>query len=399
MSSGPEPAEPSGRLVAIFAFACALSVANIYYAQPLVGFIAPELHLSPRLSGFIMTLTQLGYGTGLLFLVPLADLFENRRLIVLAISGVVVGLAGIALAPGAATFMAASFVVGVCAVATQILVPLISHLTPERARGRVVGNVMGGLLAGIMLARPIASVVSGHLGWRTVFAGSAVAMALAAVVLARVLPQRQPTGARTYRQTLRSMAGLVATTPALRRRALYQGLMFGMFTLFWTATPLLLVKQFGISHDGLAWFTLAGAAGALSAPLAGRLADRGWSRPATGLAMATAAVAFGLGLVAAEVDSLPLLVVAAVLLDGAVQITQVVSLRAIYLLAPENRSRLNGLYMAFTFVCGATSSALATAIYAYGWPALAWTGVGIAVCALLAFATEPAASATVRAHA
>ena len=167
----------------LFGAACGLSVANIYYAQPLLGPIAETLDLHAGLAGLIMTLTQLGYGLGLLLLVPLADVVENRRLIACALVGAVVGLAGITLSDSAATFLAASFVVGAGAVAAQVLVPFASHLAPEATRGKVVGNIMAGLLAGIMLARPFSSIVAAALGWRAVFAISAVLMALLIVVL------------------------------------------------------------------------------------------------------------------------------------------------------------------------------------------------------------------------
>jgi MFS family permease len=169
----------AGGLVATFAFACGLAVASIYYAQPLIGFIAPELRLAPALAGLLMTLTQAGYGAGLLLLVPLSDVFENRRLALALLSGLALALLAVSRAPSAPVFLAATFLVGALAAAAQILVPFVSHLAPEERRGRVVGQVMAGLLAGIMLARPVASFTAGRLGWRAVFAGAALAAALA----------------------------------------------------------------------------------------------------------------------------------------------------------------------------------------------------------------------------
>jgi predicted MFS family arabinose efflux permease len=375
--------------VAVFAAACGLVVANLYYSQPLVGLIAPALGLHAGLAGLIVSLTQLGYGAGLLFLVPLSDIIENRRLVIWALGAVVLGLLGIALSGSAATFMVSSFVVGVSAVATQILVPFASHLAPEASRGKVVGNVMSGLLAGIMLARPFSSFVAATFGWRAVFYVSAGMMLALMVVLMRALPQRRPSSSLTYPQIMRSLPGLVARTPLLRRRAFYQGMMFACFNVFWTASPLLLANEFGLDHRSIALFTLAGAAGALSAPIAGRLADRGLTRPATGWALMAALLAFAIAVEAGHARSLALLVVAALMLDAAVQVSQVLSLRSLYMLAPDLRGRLNGLFMAFAFLCGATASGLAVAVYAFsGWRSLAGLGALFAVAALALYVGE-----------
>ena len=388
-TSAVAPAGLSTGLTILFAIACGLCVANIYFAQPLIGPIAVTLQLHAGLAGLIMTLTQLGYGAGLLMLVPLADVVENRRLITLLMVGAVIGLVGIALSNSAATFLAASFLVGTCAVTAQVLVPLASHLVPEATRGKVVGNIMAGLLAGIMLARPFSSLIAAAFGWRAVFAISAILMATLAVVLWRALPQRRPHASTGYARTMASLPGIVWRTPLLRRRAFYQGMMFAGFQAFWTAVPLALTHEFGLGQGGIALFALAGAAGALAAPWAGRLADRGLTRPATGVAIVVALTSFGLGAVAVHFRSLAGLVAAGILLDGAVQLCNVLSLRSLYILAPELRGRLNGLFLTFIFMCAAVASGLAAAIYAFhGWDSLCLLGGAFAVLALLFFATE-----------
>ncbi|HEY4066071.1 MAG TPA: MFS transporter [Burkholderiaceae bacterium] len=393
-ASAAAPAGLSPRLTWLFAVACGLCVANIYFAQPLIAPIAADLALPPGLAGLVMTLTQLGYGSGLLLLVPLADVIENRRLILLAMGGAVIGLVLAAASVSAITFLAASFLVGMCAVAAQVLVPLASHLAPEATRGKVVGNVMAGLLAGIMLARPFSSLVAAAFGWRAVFAVSAVLMGALIAVIARALPQRRPQesagpAAVGYAATLRSLPGIVRRTPLLRRRALYQALMFATFQAFWTAAPLVLAHEFGFGQGGIALFALAGAAGALAAPWAGRLADRGMTRRATGIAMATVLLSFGIGALAVHLHSLAGLVVAALLVDGAVQVTQVLSIRSLYMLAPELRGRLNALFMTCVFLSAAIASGTSAAIYAFrGWDGLCLLGAGLALIALGVYATE-----------
>lgn len=384
--------EPQGLttgLTFVFAVACGLCVANIYYAQPLLGPISASLGLHAGLAGLIMTVIQLGFGSGLLLLVPLADVIENRRLVSCMLSVAVLGLIGIALSNSAVTFLAASFVVGLCAVAAQVLVPFASHLAPEATRGKVVGNIMAGLLAGIMLARPFSSLVAAGYGWRAVFWISAVVMAVLIAVLWRALPERHPHGSVGYRRTMASLPGIVRRTPLLRRRAFYQGMMFAAFQTFWTAVPLALVHEFGLGQGGIAAFALAGAAGALAAPWSGRLADRGLTRPATGWAIALGLLSFMIGAVSVHYHSLAGLVASGVLLDGAVQLCQILSIRSIFMLAPELRGRLNGLFMTFVFLCAAVASGLAAAVYAFhGWTALCLLGGGFIVAALVFYATE-----------
>jgi predicted MFS family arabinose efflux permease len=209
------------------------------------------------------------------------------------------------------------------------------------------------------------------------------------MLLRRVLPPRQPNSMLSYPQILSSLSGLVKNTPVLRRRAFYQGMMFASFNLFWTGSPLLLTHEFGLDQRGIALFALAGAAGALSAPVAGRLADSGHTRPATGWALFAAVLAFGLAIEARLLHSLGLLILAAVILDAAVQVCQVLSLRTIYMLAPELRGRLNGLFMAFAFLCGAAGSGLAAAVYtARGWTTLCVLGAVCASAALVQFGTR-----------
>jgi predicted MFS family arabinose efflux permease len=274
-------------------------------------------------------------------------------------------------------------------VAAQVLVPFASHLVPDATRGKVVGNIMAGLLAGIMLARPFSSLVAAAFGWRAVFATSAVLMAVLAVVLSRALPRRQPHGSIGYARTLASLPGLVWRTPMLRRRAFYQGMLFAGFQAFWTAVPLALDHEFGIGQGGIALFALAGAAGALVAPWAGRLADRGLTKPATGASIAVALFSFAVGAAAVRFHSLAGLVAAAVLLDGAVQTCNVLSMRSLYMLPPELRGRLNGLFFTSIFLCAAVASGLAAALYAFhGWGALSLLGGGFAVLALLFYGTE-----------
>ena len=379
-------------LTFLLALACGLIAANIYYAQPLIGPISAALGLSLHAAGLIVTMTQIGYGAGLLLIVPLGDLTENRRLICAGIGVGALALLGAACSTHALPFLTAALFIGLGSVAVQIILPYAAHLAPEAARGRVIGNVATGLMLGIMLARPIASLLTAISSWQTVFLLSAVAMTGLAIVLSRALPRRAPVARLHYGDLLASMLRLVLTTRVLRRRALYQAFLFAAFSLFWTVTPLLLASpEFGLSQRGIALFALAGVAGAVAAPVAGRVADRGWSRAATAFAMLATAMAFLITHLAHPGSSLALvlLVVAGVLLDFGVQGNFVLGSRAIFALGPEFRSRLNGLYMATFFTAGAAGSALGGWAFAHGgWPLASWIGFALPVMALLYLATE-----------
>lgn len=383
---------PSGGIVLLLAFACGAIVANLYYAQPLVGPIAAELGLSPGSAGVIVTVAQVGYGLGLLLLVPLADLLENRRLIVVTVAASALALVAAALAGGAAVFLCAALAIGIGSVAAQMLVPIAAHLSPEAVRGRVVGNVMSGLLLGIMLARPFASFVAQVASWHWVFAISAALMAGLAVLLAVGLPERRPGARLSYASLLASMAYLVAGTPALRRRGFYQACLFGAFSLFWTAAPLHLASAaYGLSQGGIALFALAGVAGAVAAPIAGRVADTGRIRVLSGVAMVVSAAAFGLALIRDDGSALAigLMTMAAIVLDFGVSANLVAGQRVIFGLGPELRGRLNGLYIAMFFVGGAVGSALGAWVYAgAGWRATALVGLALPLAALAALAME-----------
>ena len=286
------PNTPPPLLFAILAVAVGALVANLYYAQPLIALIAPEIGIRLDLAGALVSVTQIGYAIGLFFLVSLADLVENKRLVLIALGGTVLALAGVALSGAAVPFLIASFAIGIFSTGAQVLVPFAAQLVPLARRGRVVGNVMAGLLTGILLARPLSLFISASFGWRSVFWSSAVLMLGIAALLWRMMPTYQPKSGLSYGKILKSMVGLVRDTPVLRRRATYQALMFAAFNMFWTTAPLMLAQKFGLGQQGIALFALAGVGGALAAPLAGRLADRGLIRVATGSAMAVMTLAF-----------------------------------------------------------------------------------------------------------
>jgi len=379
-------------LVLLFAFCCGVIVANIYYAQPIIELIAPDIGLSAGGASLIVSLTQVGYALGLFFLVPLADLLENRRLMLATLAVTVASLIGAGLSTGPGILLVTSLLIGFGSMSVQMLIPLAAHLAPEETRGRVVGAIMGGLLLGILLARPVSSVIADHFDWRAVFFGAAAVMLLIALIVATTLPSRRPGHRATYAQLLLSLGQLFRREPVLRQRALYQALMFAGFSLFWTAAPLALSREYGLSQSQIALFALVGAVGAVAAPIAGRLADAGHTRSMSALAMVLGIFSFLPGVLPLPFGVVGL-AITGIVLDFAVQMNMVLGQRAVYSLDPASRGRLNALYMTSIFVGGATGSSVASLIYEHaGWPGIAALGSSLSLIALIAFARVQAAT-------
>ena len=392
MSQSHAQNDISSGMVWLLASATGLIVANLYYAQTLIGPISRATGLNPGAAGLIVTLTQIGYCLGLLFIVPLGDLLENRRLIVTALFTSALALLAASTTSSANLFLLAAFCIGLGSVAAQVLVPFAAHLSRPEKRGQTVGKVMSGLLLGIMLARPVSSLVADALGWHAIFIISAVTTAALALLLRSRLPQRVPEGGMHYFELLGSMWHLLKTTPILRRRAAYQACMFGAFSLFWTCVSLELTGPYlQLSQSGVAIFALVGVAGAIASPIAGRRADHGKSRSNTVIALSLGAIAFLLPLLihVNRLVDLGILVVASIVLDAGVSANLVTGQRAIFALPAEIRSRLNGLYMALFFMGGALGSSLGGWMFAHhGWQGVLLTGLAFPLVALLVFATE-----------
>lgn len=378
-----EREQPLGRgLVLLLAVTCGASVASLYYVQPLLDTLAHALDVSDGTAGLLVTAAQVGYLVGLVLLVPLGDLLERRSLIsrVLALSAAT--LAACAAAPSFAVLAAVLVAVGLTSTVAQVVVPLASSLAAPHERGQVVGTVMSGLLIGILLARTLSGLLAEIGGWRLVFAVPAVALLLLSVLLWRRLPVVPPTETLRYPQLLASVARLVRDERQLVQRMLMGALHMAGFSALWTAIAFLLAREpYGYGDGTIGLFGLAGLVGAMVAPMAGRLADRGHGHLAnTGFLLA---IALSWGLLELGGTSLVALLAGIVLFDLGVQGAQISNQSAVYALRPEARSRITTAYMTSVFVGAVIGSAAAAAIYAAsGWDGVCVLGAGMAVAGL-----------------
>jgi predicted MFS family arabinose efflux permease len=368
----------------LFALLVGVAVLPLYASQVMLDALDASLHLHAW-TALVTALTMLGYAAGLVALVPLVDRLPNRPLIGATLAAQVLCLGAAACASNALVFLAASFAIGVSASAIQMLVPAAAALAPPHARGAVVGNVMSGLMLGILFSRPLASVAARALGWRGYFFADAALLAVTALCAVPRLPALTPATHPSYRSLIASLGRLIASTKILRRHALYQGLLMIGFNAFWTSVAVVLARgPFHCNPTEIAAFAFAGAGGAVAAPIAGRAADRGYGRRATQAAHAIAIVAVIAGAWALTAGlprawAIGIAAASAFLLDAGVIADQALGRRAINLLAPESRGRINGLFTGLFFVGSAAGAAISGPVLA----SMGWLGVG--TTALAAF--------------
>jgi predicted MFS family arabinose efflux permease len=377
----------SHKVALLFAIACGLAVANIYYAQPLLDAISNEFGITHSSVGIVITITQASYALGLLLLVPLGDLLNRRWLITGQILLSVLALIVVGTASTSMVLFIGIAAVGLLAVVTQTLVAFAATLAAPTERGRTVGVVTSGIVIGILIARTFAGVLTDLAGWRSVYLVSAVLTLIMACVLYRVLPHDEhKRESLSYLQLLSSLLTMFAQERILQVRAVLALMIFTAFSILWTSLVLpLSAPPLSLSHSAIGAFGLAGVAGALAAARAGRLADRGLGQRTTGVALILLLLSWLP--ISYTQHSLIALIIGIVLLDFAVQAVHVTNQTMILTLIPEARSRLTAGYMIFYSVGSATGSIASTSIYAYsGWNGVCLLGAIVSALALLFWA-------------
>lgn len=381
--------QPSRSLVTLLAAGAGFSVASLYYSQPLLGVLESAMQADSKLLGLVPMLTQLGYAVGILLLAPLGDRFDRRKIILLKAMLLALTLFLSGFTPDVGWLLAGSLIIGLTATVAQDIVPSAAILSPDHSRGRTVGTVMTGLLLGILLSRVASGFIAETFGWRAVFWGAGVAETLIVLAVWRGLPSFPVATSLPYRALMRSLGQLWVDLKPLRKATLAQALLSVGFSAFWSVLALMLHKEFHLGSAAAGAFGLAGAAGALAAPLAGRLADKRGPEIVTRLGAALAALSFAaMALLPALTPhaQLWLICLSAIGFDFGVQATLVAHQTIVFGLKPEARSRLNAVMFTGIFIGMATGAALGSLAFS-GW---GWAGVvGLStLAALLALAVR-----------
>ncbi|HDX9660624.1 TPA: MFS transporter [Bacillus toyonensis] len=377
----------SHALALLFAAACGMSVANIYFAQPLLDQLSNEFGINHSIIGVVITVTQIFYGVGLLLLVPLGDLLNQRRLIVGQMLLSTTTLVIVGTASSSMVLFAGMALVGLLAVVTQTLVAFAATIASPTERGRVVGIVTSGIVIGILLARTFAGILTDVAGWRSVYLFSAALMLLMVFMFMKMLPNvEREVKSLSYPQLIRSVLTLFIQERTLRVRSVLAMLIFADFSILWTSLVLpLSTPPIALSHSVIGAFGLVGVAGALAAARAGKLADQGYGQRTTGIALALLLISWLF--ISYMEQSLIALVIGIVLLDLAVQAIHVTNQTMILPLHTEARSRLTAGYMVFYSIGSAGGSIASTQIYAhFGWGGVSLLGASVSAFALLFWA-------------
>ncbi|MFJ7408109.1 MULTISPECIES: MFS transporter [unclassified Lysinibacillus] len=384
---GHQHSSMSRSLTLLFATACGMSVANIYFAQPLLDRLSNDFGIDHSVIGVVITITQIFYGLGLLLLVPLGDLLNQRRLIVGQMLLSTIALIIVGTAFSSVVLFIGMALVGLLAVVTQTLVAFAANIASPTERGRVVGIVTSGIVIGILLARTFAGILTDLAGWRSVYIVSAALMLLLASLFFKVLPVvEREVKSITYLQLIRSTLTLFIQERTLRVRSVLALLIFADFSILWTSLVLpLSAPPFALSYSAIGAFGLVGVAGALAAASAGKLADRGYGQRTTGIALLLLLISWLF--ISYLQQTFVALVVGIVLLDLAVQAIHVTNQTMILPLHPEARSRLTAGYMMFYSIGSASGSIASTQIYAhFGWGGVSLLGASVSAFALLFWA-------------
>lgn len=359
-------------LVLVMAAASGIAVANLYYAQPLLAEIAKTFNVTQVSVGFVAMLTQVGYALGMLFLLPLADIREKRKLIVTMLICSCCSLLLMFFSFNIVMISISAFAVGFTSVVPQLIVPLAAQLADPKERGKIIGTVMSGLLIGILVSRTFSGIVGEYLGWRIVYLIAAGMMLILAGFLRKFIPECPAISKMEYKELFKSMGSLIKGLPVLREASLNGAMMFGAFSAFWTTLVFLLQSShYHMGADAAGMFGLVGITGALAAPVVGRIADKRSPRFTVGVGMAIVTVAYLCFLLLGF--KLWGLIIGVILLDLGVQSCQISNQARVHALSDEARNRINTVFMVSYFVGGAMGSFLGS----YGYAHFSWPGVCI----------------------
>jgi predicted MFS family arabinose efflux permease len=368
----------------IMTIATGLVVANIYYNQPLLADIAHTFNITDNKAQQLSLFTQIGYASGLLFIVPLGDMVKRKRLILIDFVLMILSLLISAIAPSILILTIAGFLLGLSSIIPQLLIPMAAHLAKPHERGKKLGFIMSGLLIGILLSRTLSGFIGEHFGWRSMYYIATGLMLAMWLMIFFFLPEVEPDYKGNYKKLMTSLIHLIKTQPKLRMAAFRGALCFAGFSAFWTTLVFLLKQpQFNEGSAAAGAFGLVGAFGALAAGLMGRLSDKMNSYKLSGYTLLLVLISYVVFYFSS--NSIAGLIIGVIILDMGVQATHISNQSIIFALIPEARNRLNTVYMVSYFIGGASGTFLASLLWKnYQWTGVCAIGGGLAIIALAA---------------
>lgn len=369
-------------LILIMAITCGLTVANLYYIQPLLGDMAKSFNVHEVSVGSAAMLTQIGYAVGMIFILPLGDIKERKNLITIMLLFSVISLFTMAFSQNIYMLIISSFAVGFTSIIPQLIIPLAAQLSNPSERGKIIGTVMSGLLIGILVSRTISGLIGNYFGWRVVYIVAAIMMIILILVLRKVIPVTNPVSEVRYFDLLKSLPKLIKDEPILREASLNGALMFAAFSAFWTALTFLLESShYNMGSQAAGLLGLVGIVGALAAPLVGKLADKKGSRYVIGICIIIVSLSYILFLFLGF--KMIGLIVGVILLDLGVQSSNISNQARVHSMNEEKRNRINTVYMVSFFLGGSLGSFLGSSAYSnFGWFGVCIFGIITQIIAL-----------------
>lgn len=370
-------------LILIMAITCGLTVANLYYIQPLLGDMAKSFNVHEVSVGSAAMLTQIGYAVGMIFILPLGDIKERKNLITIMLLFSVISLFTMAFSQNIYMLIISSFAVGFTSIIPQLIIPLAAQLSNPNERGKIIGTVMSGLLIGILVSRTISGLIGNYFGWRVVYIVAAIMMIILTLVLRKVIPVTNPVSEVKYFDLLKSLPKLIKEEPILREASLNGALMFAAFSAFWTALTFLLESShYNMGSQAAGLLGLVGIVGALAAPLVGKLADKKGSRYVIGICIMIVSLSYILFLLLGF--KMIGLIIGVILLDLGVQSSNISNQARVHSMNEEKRNRINTVYMVSFFLGGSLGSFLGSSAYSnFGWVGVCIFGISTQIIALI----------------
>lgn len=352
------------------AVSCGIMVANLYYCQPLLGDFTKVFGVTENAAAWINICSQLGYGLGLFFIVPLGDMIQRRNLLTWMHVFAALAVAGAAISTNIGMLYFFSVCIGLTATACQVFVPLGAHLASEEERGNVIGIIMGGLLSGILLSRTLSGAVAELWGWRSVYWIACGIMLFMSLLVYKIIPGEKPGFTGTYRSLMQSLIKLFQSQRLVRESAWIGACTFGAISAFWSTMAFFLEKPpFSYSLSLIGLFGVVGLAGAMVSPLVGTISDR--KGPASPMKMGIWIMLLGYGIMFMSIHSIIIVIIGIILIDVGLQSAHIPNLSRVSSLIPEARTRLNTIYMTSFFIGGTLGSIIGS----YAWHSFGWEGV------------------------